>query len=130
MSLLDSLLWGRKFDESPAKSSPSSPSSPETTAEDRAHSPSCPWNDPRDPYGRRAHNAVDEIGEIPAPEGLMVWLRKNSPFLYRRLSGDLPNRISRAWDARIPYADFDALCSDLVDTSRLAGELYQAAHEE
>ena len=131
MSLLDSLLWGRELDKAPAQSSPSSPSSPaRATTEDRARPSSCSWNDPREPYGRRANSAVDEIRGIPVPDGLMVWLRKNSPFLYQRLTRDLPNKISHAWDARIPYGNFDALCSELVDTCRLAGALYQAVHEK
>jgi hypothetical protein len=80
---------------------------------------------PRDYYGWRAHLALDTICEIPAPEGLIVWLGKHSLFLYRRLTVDLPNKISRAWDARVPHEAFDALCLDLVDTYRRAVELYR-----
>jgi hypothetical protein len=80
---------------------------------------------PRDFYGWRANVALDAICEIPAPEGLIVWLGEHSPFLYRRLTRDLPNRISRAWDTQIPYEAFDALCFELVDTYRRAVELYR-----
>jgi hypothetical protein len=80
---------------------------------------------PRDFYGWRAHTALDAICEIPAPAGLVVWLGEHSPFLYTRLTRDLPNEISRAWDAQIAYDDFDALCLDLVNTYRRAAELYR-----
>jgi hypothetical protein len=66
---------------------------------------------------------MDEICALLAPDGLIVWLRENSPFFYRRLTRDLPNEISRAWNDRVPFEDFDALCSDLVDTHRCAVEL-------
>jgi len=84
---------------------------------------------PRDYYGWRTHVALDAICQIPAPTGLTVWLEKNASFLYGRLTRDLPNKISRAWDARIPFEDFDALCFEWVVTCRRAGELYRAARE-
>jgi hypothetical protein len=84
---------------------------------------------PRDYYGWRTHVALDAIRQIPAPEGLAVWLRKNASFLYGRLTRDLPNKISVAWDARIAYEAFDALCFDWVTTYRRAAELYRAARE-
>lgn len=80
---------------------------------------------PLDYYGRRAHFALDAICGIVSPEGLIVWLREHTPFLYRKLTRDLPNEISRAWDAQIPYEDFDALCFELVDTYRRGVALYR-----
>jgi len=77
----------------------------------------------KDIYGWRAHAALDAIREIPGPDGLIVWLRDRAPFLYRKLTCDLPDKISRAWEARGPYDSFDALCFDLVDTYRRAAEL-------
>ena len=128
MSLLDSLLRGRELDKAPPKSSPSSPA--RATTERPVRPASCSWNDLRDAYGRRANVALDAICEASAPEGLIVWLGEHSPFLYGRLTQELPNAISHAWDARIPYEDFDALCFDLVDTYRRAAELYRATAEE
>lgn len=78
----------------------------------------------RDHYGRRAHAALDVICAIKSPEGLIVWLDEHSPRLYDRLTRDLPDEISRAWNARIPLETFDALCSRLVNTFRFAAELY------
>jgi hypothetical protein len=84
---------------------------------------------PRDYYGWRTHVALDAICQIPAPAGLAVWLEKNASFLYGRLTRDLPNKISRAWDTRIPFGDFDALCFEWVVTYRRAAQLYQVLHE-
>lgn len=87
--------------------------------------PSYLWGVHGDYYGWRAHVALDAICGISAPEGLIVRLGEHAPFLYQRLTRDLPNEISRAWDAKIPCEDFDALCLDLVDTYRRAAELYR-----
>jgi hypothetical protein len=84
---------------------------------------------PRDYYGWRTHVALDAICQIPAPEGLAVWLGKNASFLYRKLLYELPNKISRAWDSRISYKAFDALCFELVDTYRRAADLYAVVPE-
>ena len=126
MSLLDCLLWGREMERVPPKSSPSSPASPtEPISESRVRRPLNFWGTYGDAYGWRAHVALEAICQIPAPEGLIVWLDEHSPFLYRRLTRDLPNRISRAWEKRVPYDGFDALCFDLVDTFQRAVELYR-----
>jgi hypothetical protein len=87
--------------------------------------PSYFWGIYGDYYGWRAHLALDAICGISAPAGLIVWLGEHSLFLYQRLTRDLPNEISRAWDAQIPYEGFDALCLDLVDTYRRAAELFR-----
>jgi hypothetical protein len=84
---------------------------------------------PRDYYGWRTHVALDAICQISAPAGLAVWLERNASFLYGRLTRDLPNEISRTWDARIPFEDFDALCFEWVVTYRRAAELYRASRE-
>ena len=81
-------------------------------------------------YESRAHNALDAICEIPAPKGLIVWLGEHDPSLYQKLTRVLPNKISRAWDARVPYEDFDALCFELVDTYAFAAERYRTAYEK
>jgi hypothetical protein len=80
-----------------------------------------------DSYGRRMHIALDAICTIPAPEGLIVWLDGNSPSLYDTLTRDLPDKISRAWNARVPLEAFDTLCSRWVETYRFAAELYHAS---
>jgi hypothetical protein len=77
----------------------------------------------QDYYGWRAHVAIDAICRIAAPEGLIAWLEEYSPFHYRRLTCDLPNGISQAWNDRVPFEDFDKLCFDLVDAYRRAVEL-------
>jgi hypothetical protein len=46
--------------------------------------------------------------------------------VYEKLTRDLPDKISRAWDARISCEAFDALCFELVDTYRRAAELMLA----
>jgi len=79
----------------------------------------------RDYYGRSAHAAIEAICAIQAPEGLVVWLGEHSPVLYETLTCDLPNEISRAWNAEISFKEFDILCSRLVDTFQKAAELYR-----
>jgi hypothetical protein len=81
----------------------------------------------RDYYGWRANVALEAICKIPAPEGLIVWLGGHSPFLYRNLTTDLPNRISQAWNDRVPFEDFDGLCFAWVDNFRRAAELMVAS---
>lgn len=80
--------------------------------------------EPRDYYEWRAHLAIDAICSIPAPEGLIAWLRDHSPSLHVRLTRDLLDEISSAWNAKIRFEDFDALCSRLVDTFQRAADLY------
>jgi hypothetical protein len=77
----------------------------------------------RDKYDRRVQLALEAICQIRATDGLIVWLADHSPDLYQRLTSDLPDRISRAWDDCIPYDEFDAICCDLVDTFRRAADL-------
>jgi hypothetical protein len=81
----------------------------------------------RDYYGWRANVALKAICKIPAPEGLIVWLGEHSPFSYRNLTSDLPNRISQAWNDRVPFEDFDVLCFAWVDNYRRAVELMVAS---
>jgi hypothetical protein len=80
----------------------------------------------RDYYGWRANVALEAIRKIPAPEGLIVWLGENSPFLYRSLTSDLPNTISQAWNDRVPFKDFDGICFQLVETYKRAVEMMLA----
>jgi hypothetical protein len=53
-------------------------------------------------------------------------LDEHSPFLYRRLTRDLPNEISRDWNGRVSFEIFDKLCFELVDTYKRAVELMVA----
>jgi hypothetical protein len=80
---------------------------------------------PRDYYGWRAQVALAAICRISGPEGLIVWLGEHSPFLYRKLISDLSNKISLAWNARIPHEAFDALCLELVDAYRRGMDMYR-----
>jgi hypothetical protein len=128
MSLLDSLLWGRDLEKVPTNLSPSSPLSPThglSNAQRRKQSQF--WGRYGDFYGWRAHLAVDAICAAAAPEGLIVWLREHSPSVYEKLTRDLPDRISRAWDDRVAFEDFDKLCFELVDTYKRAVELTQGS---
>lgn len=116
MTVLNSMLWGNESEKAPPKSSPTSPASPLSY-----------WVNYADYYGWRAHTALDSICAIPAPEGVIVWLGDHAMYLYQRLTSALPDRISRAWNARIAHEDFNALCDELVDTYRRAVDLYVAA---
>jgi hypothetical protein len=126
VSLLDSLLWGRNSDEAPPKASPSSPSSPWADSGSPRKQLRF-WARHGDAYGWRAHVAIDAICSVPAPDGLILWLRKHAPCLYQSLTENLPNRISYAWDAQDSYDAFDALCFELVDTYTRAVELMLAS---
>ena len=88
------------------------------------------WRQRGGTYESRAHIALDAICEIPAPKGLIVWLGEHDPCLYQKLTRILPGKISRAWDARVPYEDFDALCFELVDTYAFAAERYRTGYEK
>jgi hypothetical protein len=126
VSLLESLIWGREFEQTSPQPSPSSPSSPErVAAEGELWSPLCSGNYLRDDHESRANAALSAIRDIPAPEGLVAWLSHESPTLYRQLVDNLPNRISRAWNAQIPLEEFDALCCEWVGTFRRAVEVYK-----
>jgi hypothetical protein len=81
----------------------------------------------RDFYDWRANVAIDAIRRIATPEGLVVWLGQNSPVLYRKLTEELPNEISRAWNDRVSPECFDKLCFELVVTFRRAVEMRSAA---
>jgi hypothetical protein len=124
VSLLDSLLWGRDSEKVPTTPSPSSPT--QTISNRQMWKQSRPWGKYGSFYGWRAHLALDAICATPAPEGLIAWLRERSPSLYEKLTRDLPNEISRAWDAHIPHDGYNALCFDLMDTYRRAVELMLA----
>lgn len=90
-----------------------------------AERPSYFWGRHRDAYGWRAHVALEAMCRIPSPEGLLVWLRDRSPYLHQKLARDLPDEISRAWNAKVPYAEFDAVWTELIDTYRRGIQLYQ-----
>jgi hypothetical protein len=128
VSLFDALLWGREMEDDLRKSSPSSPPSPtQGISGPLFQSPF--WDEGQDAYARRAHLALDAICGIPSPVGLIGWLRQHSAFLYVRLTREVPDEISRAWNAKVPYEDFDALCFNLVETHRRAVAIYCAACE-
>jgi hypothetical protein len=133
VSLLDALIWGHELETVSSQLSPSSPSSPSSPAriptELQLRSSPSSWNDLSDGYECRANAALKAIREIAAPEGLIVWLGTHSPLLYGRLNRDLPNKISRAWNAHVPHEEFDALCFDWVETFRRAAEVYKLARD-
>ena len=108
---------------------PTKPSKPVHAAQSESPSerPFYSFRTRDDPYGRRAHAALDAICATQAPEGLIVWLDEHSPSLYNRLTRDLPDEISRAWNARIPQEKFDTLCAGLVETYQRAAELYRSS---
>jgi hypothetical protein len=121
-----------KIIERTPKGEPTKPTEPSSHCPDDGSPmrPSNFWWRQGDVYGWRVHSALDAICGIPGPEGLVVWLGEHSPPLHRKLTSDLPDEISRAWDARIPLEKFDALCFDLVDTYQHATELYHAVQRK
>jgi hypothetical protein len=114
------------IEEVPARE-PTKPTEPESPAlgNPMLERPPHFWGKHRDAYGWRVHVALEAICQIPAPEGLIVWLGERSPSLYRKLTRDLPNEVSRAWDSQVPHEEFDALCFEWVDTFRRGAELYR-----
>ena len=81
----------------------------------------------RDPYGWQANKVLDVIRRVPAPQGLILWLGDHSPFLYRRLTDELPEEISRAWNDRVSSKYFEYLCFELIFTYKHAVDLRLAA---
>ncbi len=135
MSLLEILLWGAELAEVCPNSPPSPPSPPAMGANPSSprqlqeRSPSI-WDTHLDGYGWRVDLALEAILTISAPSGLIVWLGDHSPYLYRRLTSDLPDEISLAWEARVPYGDFDALCREFIDTYRCAADYAHDSENE
>jgi hypothetical protein len=134
MSLLEFLLGSDRLEKGSQESSPSSPSSPTCPAHGSQPpiGAACflgkPQNFSRshgDAYGSRLQLALQAICDTNAPEGLIVWLAGHSPHLYRLLTEKLPEEISRAWDSQTPFAQFEVLCSELVQTYRTAAALYR-----
>jgi hypothetical protein len=86
------------------------------------------WGTHRDSYGWRVHLALEAMCQITVPVGLAVWLGEHSPGLYQKLTQDLPDEVSQAWNARVPHEQFEALCLEWVGTVRRAAEVYMLEH--
>jgi len=56
---------------------------------------------------------------------MIVWLGGTHTDLYKKLTGYLPDKIQRLWEARAPLSDFEAACTELVECHRSAVELFR-----
>jgi hypothetical protein len=73
-----------------------------------------------DQYGWRLNRAFEIICGLEYPAGTILWLETAAPHLYDRLTRYLPDRISHAWDAKVPFNEFDRLCHELEEAHRQA----------
>ncbi len=78
-----------------------------------------------DQYGWRLNCAFEVINRRGYLAGTILWLETAAPHLYDRLTRSLPDRISHAWDAKVPFNEFDQLCHELEETFRQAVLLRQ-----
>lgn len=84
------------------------------------------WGPHRDQYGWRANVTIEFIAASPDyPAGMIAWLATAAPTLYDQLTGSIPDRISRAWDARVPFDQFDLVCHELENTHKRALAFYR-----
>ncbi len=67
-----------------------------------------------DAYWRAANDALEAMCTPDYPDGAIPWLEGVHPALYRRLTSELPDRVSRLWNASVPLADFRAALDELV----------------
>ena len=80
---------------------------------------------PLDPYAERARAALREINSRDYPAGMILWLETAYPQLYEELTSRIPDEIHVCWAAHDPLAEFDAILARLVETHRLACQLYR-----
>ena len=84
------------------------------------------WGTHRDDYGWRAHAVCERISSQDYPVGTIRWLETAAPYLYDRLTRVLPDMISRAWNAKVPFYEFDRLCSELEETHARGVALFRS----
>ena len=89
----------------------------------RSHS--APGKSNSNPYADRMRAAWCEINRSHHPAGMIVWLGGTHTDLYKKLTGYLPDKIQRLWEARAPLSDFEAACTELVECHRSAVELFR-----
>ena len=131
MSLLDVLLGVT----SPKKtftgtSSPSPPSSPVSLSGEAGVDGDDTWQKVLrsivpDPYAERMQAALRKINSPAYPAGMIQWLKKAEPELYKSLTERLPDEIQRLWEAHAPLEQFEEALARLVSQHRRASAIIQ-----
>ena len=81
------------------------------------------WGAHGDEFGWRLNCAWDVICRDYLA-GMIAWLETNEPLLYERITRNLPDKISSAWNA-VPFSEFDLLCHELEAEHGRATDLYR-----
>ena len=81
------------------------------------------WGAHGDEFGWRLNCAWDLICRDYLA-GMIAWLETNEPLLYDRITRNLPDKISSAWNA-VPFSEFDLLCHELEVEHGRATDLYR-----
>jgi hypothetical protein len=84
------------------------------------------WGVHGDQYGWRLNAVCELISTQDYPVGAIPWLETAAPYLYDRLTRILPDKISRAWKTKVPFSEFDGLCSELEETHARALALFRS----
>jgi hypothetical protein len=98
---------------------------PDRSASFTTQGPANFWGVHGDHYGWRLNSVIEFMDGLDYPAGLICWLEAAAPYLYDRLTRALPERISRAWGAKVPFNEFDALCLELEETHARAVALFR-----
>lgn len=77
-----------------------------------------------DPYAERMRATLKQINRRDYPAGMVLWLEKADPHLYRELTEYLPEDIHRLWEAHVPLEEFEYTLERLVATHQRAVALY------
>jgi hypothetical protein len=56
---------------------------------------------------------------------MIAWLEANERLLYDRITRNLSDKISTAWNAHVPFSEFDLLCHELEAEHGRATDLYR-----
>jgi hypothetical protein len=83
------------------------------------------WGVHGDVYGWRLNAAFEIICAENYPVGMILWLERSESLLHDRLTRSLPEKITAAWNARVPFDQFDDLCGELEATHEQAIDLYR-----
>jgi hypothetical protein len=83
------------------------------------------WGVHGDVYGQRLNAAFEAICAENYPAGMIPWLETNGSLLHDRLTRSLPEKITAAWNARVPFDQFDGLCGEFEAMHERAVDLYR-----
>jgi hypothetical protein len=86
-------------------------------ADDRRLTPVSAQVEPdRDVYAERAQAVLRQINSHDYPAGMVPWLDIARPDLYKVLTSQIPDEISRLWNSHAPLEEFERVLDRLAST--------------